>query len=61
MNNYLIHFPSLEKNICSTSDMIDIVLGMISKKWADKMIEAKVEPKNLTFNELIDHCANLES
>ena len=61
MNIYLVNLPSPENASFSTGNMIDIVLGMILKKWVDKMIDAKVDHRNLTFNELIDHCANLES
>ena len=60
MNSYLVHSPCPGNTSFSTGNMINIMLGMIPKKWADKMIEAKVEPRNLTFKELIDHCGNLE-
>ena len=61
MNSYLVHFPFPENTSFSTGDMIDIVLGMIPKKWTDKMISSKVEPRNLTFKELVDYCSNLEA
>ena len=34
MNSYLVHFPSTEITSFSTGNMIDIVLGMIPKKWS---------------------------
>jgi hypothetical protein len=61
MNSYLVHFPSPKNTSFSTGDMIDIILGMIPKKWTDKMISSKVEPRNLTFKELVDYCSNLEA
>ena len=61
MDSYLVHLTSPENTSFSTGDMIDIVLVVIPKKWVDKTIETKVEPRNLTFNELIDHCNNLEN
>ena len=61
VNSYLVHFPSPENTSFSTGGMIDIVLGIILKKWTDKMISSKVEPRNLTFKELVDYCSNLEA
>ena len=61
MNSYLPHFPSPENTSFSTGDMIDIVLGMIPKKWTDKMVSSKIEPRNLSFKELVDYCSNLEA
>ena len=58
MNSYLVNFPSPDNTSFSTGGMIDIALGMIPK---DKMIESKVEPRNLIFKELIDHCESLEN
>ena len=60
MNAYLPSFPGPENSPFLTGEMIDIILAMIPKKWVETMVTAKIEPRNLTIKELVDHLENLE-
>jgi hypothetical protein len=60
MNAYLPSFPGPENSPFLTGEMIDIILSMIPKKWVETMVTAKIEPRNLTLKELVDHLENLE-
>ena len=39
----------------TTGGMIDIALDMIPKRWIDKMVKSKIEPRNLALRHLVDH------
>ena len=60
MNAYLPSFPDPENSPFLTGEMIDIILAMIPKHWVETMATAKIEPRNLTIKELVDHLENLE-
>ena len=61
MNSYLSRFPPPENVSFSTGELIEIVIGMIPHSWVTSMMSAGIEPREMGYNELIDHLVNLES
>ena len=61
MNSYLSRFPPPENVSFSTGELIEIVIGMIPHSWVTSMASAGIEPREMGFNELIDHLVTLES
>ena len=61
MNSYPPQFLSPDNTPFLTGDMINIILGMMPKRWVDKMFTAKFEPMNVSIKELVDHLGNLEN
>ena len=61
MNSYLSRFPAPENVSFSTGELIEIVIGMIPHNFVTSMVNAGIEPREMGYNELIDHLVNLES
>ena len=61
INSYLSRFSALENIIFSTRELVEIVIGMISYNFVTSMINAGIEPRETSYNELIGHLVNIES
>ena len=60
MNSYLSWFPAPENVSFSTGELIEMVIGMIPHNFVTSMINAGIEPREMGYNELIDHLVNIE-
>ena len=54
MNSYPPQFLSPNNTPFLTGDVINIILGMMPKQWVDKIVTAKIEPRNLSIKELVE-------
>ena len=61
MNLYLSRFSALQNVSFSAGELIEILIGMISYSSITGMINVDIEPREMTYNELIDHLVNLKS
>ena len=60
LNNYLSSFPSPDNKSFSQGEMIEIVLSMLPAVWVNSMTTAGLEPREKTYEELIEHLEKLE-
>ena len=60
MNNHLQNFPSSGNQSFSQGELIEIVLSMIPSFWLKSMATAGLEPREKTYEELIEHLEKLE-
>ena len=60
MNNHLQSFPSPDNQSFSQGELIEIVLSMIPSFWIKSMATAGLEPREKTYEELIEHLEKLE-
>lgn len=61
LNSYLVRFPSPDNNMFSQCEMIEIVLSMLPTIWVNSMITAGIEPREKSYEDLIEHLEKLES
>ena len=60
MNNHLQSFPLPDNQSFSQGELIEIVLSMIPSFWLKSMATAGLEPREKTYEELIEHLEKLE-
>ena len=61
LNYYLTGFPSPENKSFSEEEMIEIVLSMFPAIWINIIITAVLEPREESYEDLIEHLEKLES
>ena len=61
MNSYLSQFSAPENVSFSTGGLIKIVIGMIPHSFVTIMVNAGIKPREMGYDELINHIVNLES
>ena len=61
LNYYLTSFPSPDNKSFSEGEMIEIVLSMLPAVWINSMTTAGLEPREKSYEDLIEHLEKLES
>ena len=61
LNSYLSSFPSPDNTSFSEGEMIEIVLNMLPAVWVNSMTTAGLEPREKSYEDLIEHLEKLES
>ena len=61
LNSYLSSFPSPDNTSFSEGEMIEIVLNMLPAVWVNSMTTVCLEPREKSYEDLIEHLEKLES
>ena len=59
INHYLTNFPTQENKSCSGGEMIEISLSILPVVWINSMITAGLEPREKSYEDLIEHLENI--
>ena len=60
MNSYVTSYLSLDNNSLFQGDVIEILWSIIHSKWVKSMTMAGMEPRNVVYEELVEHLEKLE-
>ena len=60
MDSYINIFLSLDNDFLFQGDVIEILWSIIHSKWIESMTMARMEPRNMMYEELVEHLEKLE-
>ena len=61
LNSYLVSFPSSDNKPFSQGEMIEIAMSMLPAVWINSIITDGLEPRDKSYEDLIENLNNLES